>query len=497
MGLKQMWAEARYRKLVDDWIAAIEAATAQAHHAQAAAEGGFTSDRVRIEPGERLCGQFNASLSETRRVRVTNWGSASHQTSGGDRVRAGQARSTSHDELQIIDSGNVVITDRRVQFLGSKHNRELRWRTLADNPEVGSGAATFRSTGRQKPLVITFHPSGTTKVAFEIDLALALFDGADDAKLAQLRNQVNELVSHPPEAPAGTVVDERVPRLASAPTTQSAGVSTPNDDGHTSTAPQQSTIPNLPRGCFIDTPPEQVAAAAAALGFTTRWMIWPGSSAMLESAGPTIIPVPALEGVLDLGVELAVLSGDEEQILAMLEASVPRYSVVVGPDAPDGIPVLDRPRIPDVVRHASPTDADLIASERRQAGAMVHRLDCNDITTTSLLQAFNCKAQLLRPMTRSPQILILGGPVELLPELAELSGFDEIIVLSEPQQQDSAESDEADLPPEAANATEHPVTVAGEVISDPAGRIRRYLLEHARTVRRYDMTAAPRVIEWA
>lgn len=61
-----------------------------------------------MESDELLCGQFNASLAETRRVQVTDYGSMSHQTHSGNRVRAGQARSTSPGEVLVIDSGTVV-----------------------------------------------------------------------------------------------------------------------------------------------------------------------------------------------------------------------------------------------------------------------------------------------------------------------------------------------------------------------------------------------------
>ena len=139
-----MWVEARYRKRVGEWVRECALADDQYERAQNAYSGVFTSERARIEPGERLCGEFNASLAETRRVRVTNYGSVSHQTHSGNRVRAGQARSTSIDELQVIDSGTVVVTDRRVQFLGARHNRELRWRHLADNPQVGKARTQDR-----------------------------------------------------------------------------------------------------------------------------------------------------------------------------------------------------------------------------------------------------------------------------------------------------------------------------------------------------------------
>ena len=42
---------------------------------------------------------------------------------------------------------------------------------------------------------------------------------------------------------------------------------------------------------------------------------------------------------------------------------------------------------------------------------------------------------------------------------------------------------------DAVLAVETPITVAGVTVADPAARVLRYLYDHARTVRRYDMTA--------
>jgi hypothetical protein len=495
MGIKQVWAESRYRKRVDDWYDELARVRDLCDKVFKASDGVYTSDRARLEPGERLCDEFSASLSETRRVGVTNWGSVSHQTASGNHLRAGQARSTSHDELQVIDTGTVVITDRRIQFLGSRHNREVRWRALADNPQVGKGSVTCRSGGRQKPLVITFRPAGSARVQFDIELALALFEGSGTRMALRLSEQMEQLMANPPEAPAGAVLDRRVARISEGFAKVEAKQSTPAAEAKS--PPQLSQElgpPKLPRGCFVNTSAEQVAAAAASIGFTTRVLMWPGSEAQLEHAGPIIIPAPMAAGVNPLGVELAVITGDGDQAVAMLAAVRPQHSVLVTSPAPEGIPVLDEPGHIESVLHTDAETARQLAEERFAAGVSVDIINCDGVFTPHTISTLSAKAALIQAMARRPHALVMSGPGRYLADPAHFSGFSEIVVVNtDPHPDEGAaaptDDDVADEDTEAEIRDDVPVTVAGIAITNPAARVQRYLYDHARTIRRYDMTA--------
>ena len=492
MGIKQVWAESRYRKRVDDWLDELARVGGLSDKAFKASDGAYISDRARLEPGERLCGEFRASLSETRRVRVTNWGSVSHQTGSGNRVRAGQARSTSHDELQVIDTGTVVITDRRIQFLGSRHNREVRWRALADNPQVGKGSVTCRSGGRQKPLVITFRPAGSAQVQFDIELALALFEGSGTRMALRLSEQVEQLMANPPEPPAGCAVDERVARISEGFSTVNAKFSTTAVATQIPSAPSKELAPpKLPRGCFVNTSPEQVAVAAASIGFTARLLMWPGSEAQLEHAGPMINTAPKAVGVELLGVELAVITGDSNQAIAMLDRVRPQHSVLVTSPAPEGIPELDEPGQVESVLHTDAETADRLAEERVASGVSVDRIHCDGALKPETIGMLSAKAALVQVMARRPHALIMSGPGEYLAH-ALFSGFSEIIVVNtdpDPEEGTAAPISEDVVDVESEILDDVPVTVAGIAITNPAARVQRYLYDHARTIRRYDMTA--------
>jgi len=484
VGLKQAWAQSRYTKRVDDWLDDCAGAAQRVERAQSALGGELKSDRFRPDGGERLCAQFNASLAETRRTRVTNFGSVSKRTGHDTRVRAGQARSSSYDELQVIDSGTVIITDRRVQFLGSRHSRELRWRALADNPEMARGALTFRASGRQRPLVIQFHKSGMPAVQFALELALAMFDGSEVSKLDELAAEFDRTLSSPPAVPAGIDPDSRVQRISSRHEAL-------NQAGTQLEAVALAAPLVLPLGCFAHTPPEQVALAGAQIGLTTQLLAWPGESAELPESGPTAIPVPACTGVQLLGAAVSVIAATGDRSIAILEAARPARSVIASASPPEGVDILDEPGPTELVVYADTTQVSVISEDRRAAGAMVHHITCNSRVNPDVLQMLATKARMLKAISKSAQVLILEGAGEHLPDANEVSGYDELILVDTDTNamQDMGEPASADETADTDVIDSVSVLVAATTVTDPARRISRYLTEHARTVRRYDMTA--------
>jgi hypothetical protein len=422
----QMWEEALHRQRVDEWLTRCYEVDHHLKQADKALTPRYRSlGNLRFERAERICGQFNASLVEPGHLRTPNGTSI--------------PRSEGHDVLKVIDNGTVMVTDEWIRFTGSRYSKELLWRAVADEPEVRPGSVTVLPTGTQPPVVIAFHPAHTAKITFEIALALRLFDGAGEALLLEYGSQLDDLVTHPPKVPDGADADDwalRLTNLASVRLLPKPKAPWRNPSRST---PDQSTELTLPLGCFCHTPAEQVAGAAVAAGFTTRLLSPHHGEALLEPAGPAVRTVTEMADAIAHGVEVTVIAGDAEYVVSTIGSRRPERSLVVATVAPEGVPVLDMPRSPDVVRLASQWEAEVIAAERHQAGSTVHQLDCSDLNDPDVLAALVCKARVLRHVGRAAQVLIVTGPIDVWPDLEVLGGFDEVIVVANPDQDNAHE----------------------------------------------------------
>lgn len=136
---------------------------------------------ITLFKGERCYLEALASWYELRtRTTSISYGGpvVSFRIAKGIRYRLGNVTPIRHtrDELTLIDSGAIYITDRRVIFMGSKRNSTLRFTSLLGFTPYTDGVELEKSTGRSPVLTI----SGT-----EIDLFHAVLAAAMAAAAAE------------------------------------------------------------------------------------------------------------------------------------------------------------------------------------------------------------------------------------------------------------------------------------------------------------------------
>ncbi len=97
---------------------------------------------------------YNVTLSEPRAVRTSSgsYGGASLRVAKGVTIHSGRtgSKSESHDEIKLIDSGDLLITNKRVIFLGSNRTTNIDMNKIL---AITSEASTIQiqRSNKQKP----------------------------------------------------------------------------------------------------------------------------------------------------------------------------------------------------------------------------------------------------------------------------------------------------------------------------------------------------------
>ncbi|MEQ1873946.1 MAG: DUF6308 family protein [Ilumatobacteraceae bacterium] len=196
-----------------------------------------------------------------------------------------------------------------------------------------------------------------------------------------------------------------------------------------------------------------------------------------------------MEKTEQLGVVLDVIAGDGDQVLKIWEHVRPEHCLFVTSAAVEGVSVLDAGNVECSVLFSDVEQADLILSARPASKIIVHRVTCDRVIGAEIFGMFSSRAAILRAIGRKSQVLVLTGPSEYLPDPMLFSGFDEAIVVNTDPAADAPELELVDDAVEPEVVEREPIIVAGSTIAKPAAHVMRYILEHARTVRRYDLTA--------
>ena len=136
---------------------------------------------ITLFKGERCYLKAFASWYELRtRTTSISYGGpvVSFRIAKGIRYRLGNVTPIRHtkDELTLIDSGAIYITDRRVIFMGAKRNATLRFTSLLGFTPYTDGVELEKSTGRSPVLTI----SGTEIDLFHAILAAAMAAAAQE-----------------------------------------------------------------------------------------------------------------------------------------------------------------------------------------------------------------------------------------------------------------------------------------------------------------------------
>lgn len=476
--MRMRWLDSvRYRRQVEDWAERCVLLNDRLAEAHKAFDGVFFLAGLNLEPGERLIEVQPVNLMETRRVRVINYGSVSHHTQNHNTVRAGQARSESHDELREVDHGRLVLTDRRILYLGAK-SREIRWHKLLQQ-RVGPGAAEFFAVGQKTPLQVTYSRASGAKLQFMTRVALAALDGSEAEFADDLMAELSQLRREPPRAPAGIDTDPRVEQFAlsaAAPQRELPAVSAPA---------KGDALPPLPRGQFIHTPLEVVANAASSLGFTTTVI----GAGLNGAPDPTVVALPIPPGVTSLGIELTIFACHPDQLVDLATQTQAKWSVVVSPVPVEGIATLDDAAEPPTILRIDEAALGALCDARVADGAAVQQLRGLSVQSDGLLDRLNTQLRLARSLTKKQQVLVLDESIDSADVLVDFAGADEVVlagdtIVVEDSVPAAGVSDDLVILPVVA-----PITIAGTMVEHPEQRLSVYLTEHADTIARYDRVA--------
>jgi hypothetical protein len=166
-----------------------------------------------------------ASLSgigfiETKRAPSTysgGYGGVSFPIFGRVRGHVGgtRGRVTPGDEsLQIIDTGDAIVTNVRMMFKGTTHAQEWPFRKIMACEHIPGGITTFAVSGRSKTSGIAYGELNSSEIQYRIELAIALCVGTTDKFLAELNVEREKILAN---QPASLVSGESPPSSSPAP----------------------------------------------------------------------------------------------------------------------------------------------------------------------------------------------------------------------------------------------------------------------------------------
>jgi len=121
---------------------------------------GITSP-ILLKKGEDLKATIpHVSLKEPRSVRVSSggYGGPSFRIAKGFYFRVGSfgSRSVSHEEIKIIDEGTLILTNKRIVFIGQKRTLNIKLDKIISIEPYSDGIA-LRREGKEKTQYFIWH----------------------------------------------------------------------------------------------------------------------------------------------------------------------------------------------------------------------------------------------------------------------------------------------------------------------------------------------------
>jgi len=104
---------------------------------------------VFLDAGETAFLEESSVLFETRAVRKSTGAGIGFRVMKGVHVGGYQGQSESHQEMKSLDSGNLIITNKKLIFRGSKENRAIPLSKIM-GLKMYSDAIEIASSSRQK-----------------------------------------------------------------------------------------------------------------------------------------------------------------------------------------------------------------------------------------------------------------------------------------------------------------------------------------------------------
>lgn len=203
-------AHKSYERAFSSWNEDDEFMTACIKTAQSFAGAGnpFATDApATVHPGERVVGfAYGVGLLEPKRL-PGHWQGGysgfSFRIAKGVRYNIGGTRGHFEQGAEVItpvDSGDALVTDRRVAFTGKLKAREWLFAKLLGLHHDPDAARTFLPVSNREAVSgISYPGDSAPEVRFRISLALALFNGRLDQFIDEL---VSEHEAHQSERPA-------------------------------------------------------------------------------------------------------------------------------------------------------------------------------------------------------------------------------------------------------------------------------------------------------
>lgn len=108
------------------------------------------------------------------------YGGVSFPIFGGVRLNTGRISGETipgREEITMTDTGNVLVTDRRVMFVGSKRTQEWAFSKMLGMTHMPAGYTVFAVRNRTKPTGIGYGSSVGTAVQFRLELGSAMTSG--------------------------------------------------------------------------------------------------------------------------------------------------------------------------------------------------------------------------------------------------------------------------------------------------------------------------------
>lgn len=109
---------------------------------------------IMLKEGESACLQENVRLLETRKVTISNRGGGAVRVMKGVYIGGTSGKSRSHDELREIDSGHLILTNKRVVFDGQTNTRDFKLDKIISVSEFYDGIE-MAIEGKSKSLIFT------------------------------------------------------------------------------------------------------------------------------------------------------------------------------------------------------------------------------------------------------------------------------------------------------------------------------------------------------
>lgn len=99
------------------------------------------------------------------------------------------------ESLTIIETGNALVTNQRMMFMGSTHSQEWPFRKVMACEHFQSGVTTFAISGRSTVSGVGYGEVNSSEIQNRIELAISLCLGTTDRYIKELEVERDRIVA--------------------------------------------------------------------------------------------------------------------------------------------------------------------------------------------------------------------------------------------------------------------------------------------------------------